>query len=125
MNSGDIGKAEHEFLDAADIGKKSGQGRVEGLCAINLAWCKMADAEWSEALEFASRAADCLTLVVAEEHSTAQELVSALSVENRANKAKISDALSAAIGSSRDNADLYSPDDAFIARVAEQLTERQ
>ena len=125
MYSGDIGKAEHEFLDAADIGKKSGQGRVEGLCAINLAWCKMADAEWSEALEFASRAADCLTLVVAEEHSTAQELVSALSVENRGNKAKIFDALIAAIGSSRDNADLYSPDDAFIARVAEQLTERQ
>ena len=83
----------------------------------------MADAEWSEALGFAFRAADCLTLVDAEEHSTALELVSALSVEHRGSRTKISDALSAAIDSSRDNADLYSPDDEFIARITEQLTE--
>jgi tetratricopeptide (TPR) repeat protein len=125
MHQDDLDGAEREFQEATGIATQYGQARLEGLCAINLAWHRMRTARWSEAFTFASRAAECLTLVNARERVIAGQLVSALTEAQHAPTTPLLDALNAAALGSRENADLYSPSEEQIAGLSQDLAARQ
>jgi len=124
MYQNDLDAAEREFKDGTLVATQYGQARLEGLCAINLAWCSMSKTNWSEALALASHAAECLTLVSAKEQTIAAQLVSALKDERR-EPAPLLEMLNAAALGSRENADLYSPSEDLIGQLAPQLAARQ
>lgn len=119
LYSHDLAAAVGQFEQGVEIARRYGQARLEGFCAINLAWAALLDADWSNARARSSRAAECLTLVDTKEEVVAAHLFAALG-EHR-DIASITDALSAAAAGSRANADLYRPSDEWISTLAAQL----
>jgi hypothetical protein len=116
-----IDAAEDELRIAADVAAEYGIPRLEGLCALNRAWCLMRASRWSEALTFASQAKERLALSGVKAHATAEKLAVVLATEQDIPRTEVRQALQKAVAPSRDNADIYTPPDRVISEVVEGL----
>lgn len=120
---GEVEAAVAEFTEGMSVAERYGQRRLEGFCALNLAWCALARASWSEAETIALQAADCLTMADTSDSSIAAHLVSALRDQSR-DHTTLTTILGAAARMSRQNADVYNPGDEEVSRLAAALAGR-
>jgi tetratricopeptide (TPR) repeat protein len=98
-------------------------GRLEGICATNLAWTHLRAGRWAEALSNARRGTARLTSTGVAEAATPDRLEVALT-DPGLSTAAVRAVLAEAVAASSQNADFYRPSADVLTQLAEGMTHR-
>jgi tetratricopeptide (TPR) repeat protein len=123
LESGDLGQAETELRKGVGLAAQYRIDRLEGICAINLAWALLRASRWTEALDAARLASSRLSSTGVGEAAAAAALEEVLA--DTAGKAQaVEEYLRRAIDSSLLNSDLYNPTSSVLADLTAALSDR-